>query len=111
MCSRSWIHLPVLNMRDRGLYFASLVSSLASVSRSVGGSEEMLMVLGSVKGHVVWSISEMRWSSVCRGEKWGSSKGVMGLLLDGLGGVMREENLGGGGIGIFEVLWCVVGRG
>ena len=49
----------------------------------------MLMVLGSVKGHGVWRLSEMGWSSVCRGEKWGSSKGVRGLMLDILGGVMR----------------------
>ena len=36
---------------------------------------------------------------------------MRGLFLDGLGGVMREDNLGGGGIDIFEVVWCVVDRG
>ena len=53
----------------------------------------------------------MGWSSVCRGEKWGSSKGLRGLMLDGLGGVMRDKKLGGVGISIFGVVWCVVNRG
>ena len=59
------------------------------------------MVSGSVKVHEVWRVSKMRRSSLRRGEKWEGSKGVRGLLLDGLGGVMREENLAGGGLGIF----------
>ena len=60
--------MPVLNIRDRGLSFAFLVISLASFSRSCGGSEEMLMVSVSVKGHEVWGISEMGWSSLSRCE-------------------------------------------
>ena len=51
VCSRSWIQVPVLNMRDQGMYFVSSVSSLASFYRSWGGSEGMMMVSGSVKGH------------------------------------------------------------
>ena len=30
--------------------------------------------------------------------------------MDGIGGVMREENLGGGGLGIFLAVWGVVGE-
>ena len=36
---------------------------------------------------------------------------MRGLLLGGLGGVMREENLGGGDVGIFGVVWGVVDEG
>ena len=32
------------------------------------------------------------------------------LLVDGLGGVMREENLGRGGFGIFRAVWGMVGK-
>ena len=45
------------------------------------------------------------------GEKWESSKGGRGLLVDGLGGVRREDNLGGSGFGIFGAVWCLVYRG
>ena len=53
----------------------------------------------------------MRGFSLCRGKKCGGSKGVRGLMLYGLGGVMREENLGGGDVGIFGVVWGVVDEG
>ena len=58
MCS--WSQVPVFNMRDQGFSFAYSVSSLASFYRSWGGSEEMLMVLCSVKSREVWRLSEMR---------------------------------------------------
>ena len=56
--------------------FASLVSSLGSLFMSWVESEEMQIVLGSVKGHEVWRVSEMIRSSLFRVEKWGGSKGV-----------------------------------
>ena len=59
MCSCSWIQLHALNISARWLAFVSSVSLLASFSSSLGGSEEMLMVLGSVKGHGVWRPFEM----------------------------------------------------
>ena len=70
-----------------------------------------MVVLGSVKGHGVCRISEMGCSSVFRGENWVSSKGVKFLMLYGLGGMMRGENLGRGGLGIFRAMCCVVDRG
>ena len=66
-------------MRYLGLPFDSLVNFLASFSRSWGGSEEILTVLGSVKGHEMWRVLEMRRSSLRRGEKWWGYKGVRGL--------------------------------
>ena len=110
MCSRSWIQVPVLDMRDRGLSFASSVISLASFSSIWGGSEEMLMVLVSVKVHEVWRLSEMRWSSLGRGEKLAGIKGVGFFLLGGLGGVIREENLDRSGFGILGVVRGMVSK-
>ena len=49
--------------------FASLVSSLGSLFMSWVESEEMQIVLGSVKGHEVWRVSEMIRSSLFRVEK------------------------------------------
>ena len=68
------------------------------------------MVSGSVKGHELWGISEMGWSSLSRGEEWEGREGMGVLLLDDLGGVMREENLGRGGFGAFGAEWGMVGE-
>ena len=57
MYSRSWVQLPVLSMRGRGLSFASLVSSLAILSRSWVESKDKQMVSGSLKFHEVWRVS------------------------------------------------------
>ena len=65
------------------------------------------MVSGSVKYHEVWRVSKMSRSALRRGGKWGGSKGVNGLLLGGLGGVTREKNLVGGGVGILGAVWGV----
>ena len=69
-----------------------------------------MMVLGSVKGHEVWRISKMRWSPLSKGEKLAGSEGMGVLLLDGLGGVMSEKNLGRGGFGIFGAVWGMLGK-
>ena len=90
MCSCSWSQLHALNISARWLAFVSSVSLLASFSSSLGGSKEMLMVLVSKKGPEVWSLSETRWSSLRRGDKCAGSKVVGVLMLDGLGGLMRE---------------------
>ena len=55
-----------------------------------------MVVSGSVKGHRLCRFYDMGWYYVSRDEKWGSSKGVRGLMLDGMCGVMREDNLGRG---------------
>ena len=107
MCSRSWIQVTVLDMSYRGLSFASLVRYLSSFSRSWGGSKEMLMESGSGKGHEVWGIYEMGWSYLSRCEEWAGREGLGFLLLDGLGGAMREYNLGRDGFGIFWAGWLI----
>ena len=66
------------------------------------------MALGSKKGPEVWRLSERRWSSLRRGDKWSRSKGVVVLMLDGLGGVMRADNLGRGGFGFSRAVWGMV---
>ena len=66
------------------------------------------MVLGSKKVPGVWRLSEKRWSSLRRVDKWSSIKGVGVLVLDGLGGVMREDNLGRVGFGFSEAVWGMV---
>ena len=66
-------------MRDLGLSFAPLVSSLDILPRSWGGYEEVLMVSELVKGHELWRFSDMSRSSLRRGEKWWGYKGVRGL--------------------------------
>ena len=99
VCFPSWIQLHVLNMRARGLAFASSISCLASFSSSWGGSKEILMVSVSKKGLEVWRMSEKRWYSLRRADKWLGSKGVGVFILDVLGGVIKEENLGRGRFG------------
>ena len=69
------------------------------------------MVSELVKGHELWRFSDMSRSSLRRGEKWGGSKGVGDLLLDGLCGVTKEENLDEGGLGIFRAVVGVLNKG
>ena len=70
MSSHSWSQLPVLKMRDLGLSFSSLDSSLDRFSSSWGGSKKMMMVSGSVKGHALCRVSKTGWSSLVRVEEW-----------------------------------------
>ena len=108
MCSLSWRQLPVFNMRSRGLAFASSVSCLACFSSSWGESEEMMMVSGSNKGPEMWRLSEKRWYSLRRVDKYSMSEGVVVLMLDGLEGVMRADNLRRGEFGFFGAVWGMV---
>ena len=53
-------------------------------------------------------MSEKRWYSLCRYDKWSRREGVGVLMLDGLGGVMRADNLGRGGFGFSGGMWGMV---
>ena len=67
------------------------------------------MVSGSVKGHELCRLSDIGWSSLGRGEEWVGREDVGFVLLDGLGGVMREESLGSGGLSFWGTEWGMVG--
>ena len=56
----------------------------------------------------MWRLYERRWSSLRRGDKWSRIEGVGVLMLDGLGGVMRADNLGRGGFGFSGAVWGMV---
>ena len=108
LCTLSWSQLPVFNTRARGLAFASYVSCLACFYSSLGRYEEMMMGLVSNNGPEVWRLSEKSWYSLCRDDKWSRSEGVGVLMLDGLGGVMRADNLGRVGFGFSGDVWGMV---
>ena len=76
MCPRYWSQVNLLNMGCQVLSFASLVRSLASFSRIWGGSEEMLMLSGSVKGHKVGGLYDMGWFSLSRCEECNGREGI-----------------------------------
>ena len=67
------------------------------------------MVSGSVKGHELCRVSKTGWSYLGRGEEWEGREDVEFVLLDGLGGVMREKSLGRGGDGFWGTEWGMVG--
>ena len=59
-------------------------------------------------GPEVWRLSEKSWYSLCRYDKWSRSEVVVVLMLDGLGGVMRADNLGRSGFGFSRAVWGMV---
>ena len=66
------------------------------------------MVLGSKKGPEVWRLSENSWYSLRRDDKCSRSEVVVVLMLDGLGGMMRADNLGRSGFGFSVGVWGMV---